>query len=76
MPISWKTIKNEGDGLVTDAQMRYSTDLTTLITDAYTQIITGKKDLSYFNNFAEQWKEKGGAKWSKEINRLYKEKDN
>jgi putative aldouronate transport system substrate-binding protein len=72
----WKTIKNEGDGLVTDAQMRYSTDLTTLITDAYTQIITGKKDLSYFNNFAEQWKEKGGAKWSKEINRLYKEKDN
>lgn len=70
----WNTITNAGDGMVTDAQLRYATDLTTIITDAYTKIITGQEDLSYFEELEKQWNAQGGAEWSEQINALYKEK--
>lgn len=68
---NWKTIPNAGDGLTTDAGLRYSTDLAALVTDAYVKIITGKADISEFDNFVKEWESKGGAEWTTEINKLY-----
>lgn len=70
---NWETITNKGDGLLVEAQFTYSTDLTTLITDAYTKIITGQEDLSYFDELVSQWNAQGGSEWSEQINALYKE---
>lgn len=72
----WNTIINAGDGYIVDAQMRYATDLTTIITDAYTRIITGQEDMSHFDELGRQWKDQGGQEWSDQINALYKEKNN
>lgn len=71
----WNTITNAGDGYIVDAQMRYATDLTTIITDAYTKIITGQEYLSHFEELEQQWKAQGGQEWSDQINALYQERN-
>ena len=71
---NWNTISNAGDGLITDAQLQYSTDLNTLITDAYTKIITGQESLDYFDQFTQEWYAKGGQEWTDQINEMYQAK--
>lgn len=71
---NWNTISNAGDGLITDAQLQYSTDLNTLITDAYTKIITGQEPLDYFDQFTQEWYAKGGQEWTDQINEMYQAK--
>lgn len=71
---NWKIIKNAGDGLLTEAERKYSADLSALIIDAYVKFITGKRDIGEFNKFVEDWNNKGGSEWTKQINKLYKER--
>ncbi|MBC8611565.1 Lipoprotein lplA [uncultured Ruminococcus sp.] len=68
---NWPVITNAGDGYITDAQLQYSTDLTTLVTDAYTKIITGQEPLDYFDQFVQEWYAKGGQEWTDQINEMY-----
>ena len=42
--------------------------------ETYLSIITGEQPLSYFDTFVKQWKEKGGNRITKEVNKMYQEK--
>jgi putative aldouronate transport system substrate-binding protein len=71
---NWKVIKNAGDGLLTDAERKYSADLSTLISAEYSKFITGKRDIGEFDKFVQEWKTAGGSQWTKEINERFKAK--
>ncbi len=68
---NWEVITNAADGLITDAELQYATDLNALITDAYVKIITGQEPIDYFDTFVEEWYSKGGQEWTDEVNALY-----
>lgn len=44
--------------------------------EAYLQIITGEKDLDYFDEFVEQWNDQGGNKITQEVRLAVAESDN
>ena len=48
-------------------------ELFKLTTEAYTQIIMGNKDISYFDEYVNQWRKAGGDILEKEANELYAE---
>lgn len=54
--------------LVIPSYPKYMTDLSKLMTEAYVYIITGKKPVSYFDEFVKQWKAAGGEQLLKEAN--------
>ncbi len=68
--LKWNIITDKGDGLITDAGKKYSSDLQVLVEDFYASVITGKASVNDFDRFAEQWKQKGGNQWTDEINKL------
>lgn len=72
--LQWNVIRDEGDGIMTDAKLRYNADLTALVASTFTDFITGKRDLSEFDDFCEEFMAKGGAEWSAEITQKYNEK--
>jgi putative aldouronate transport system substrate-binding protein len=52
----------------TDASTKYLNDLKTLALNAYIQIITGEKPISYFDEFVKTFNDKGGAEIEKQTN--------
>lgn len=54
--------------LVTPSYPKVMADLKQLMTEAYVNIITGKKPVSYFDEFVTQWKAAGGEQVLKEAN--------
>ncbi|WP_274366110.1 extracellular solute-binding protein [Paenibacillus thermotolerans] len=47
---------------------RKMTNLYKLEVDSFIKIITGEKDLDYFDEFVKQWKQQGGDEITKEVN--------
>lgn len=56
----------------TEAATKYTEDLKKLALDAYIQIITGAKPVSYFDEFVKTFNEKGGAEIEKQVNAAIK----
>ena len=46
-----------------------------LESDAYLQIISGSKPVSYFDDFVKQWKEEGGDAITQEVNNEIRNKE-
>lgn len=68
--LNWNVITNAADGMKTDAELRYKTDLQDFVSTSYSNFITGKQDLSQWDKFVEDYYAKGGAEWEKELNEL------
>ncbi|TWD93406.1 carbohydrate ABC transporter substrate-binding protein (CUT1 family) [Neobacillus bataviensis] len=49
-------------------------NLTKLEDEAFLKIVTGEKDLDYFDKFVENWKKTGGTEITKEVSEAIKEK--
>ena len=45
--------------------------LNDILTEGFTKIIIGEKDIDYFDELVEQWKTAGGAKATEEVNEMY-----
>lgn len=58
--------------LVMPSYSKVMTDLSKLMTEAYVNIITGKKPVDSFDDFVAQWKAAGGEQLLKEANDSYK----
>lgn len=71
---NWNTITNEGDGLVTEAEVEYGADLQAFALEKYTNFITGKESLDQWDVFVEEWNNRGGAEWVTQINKEYQDK--
>lgn len=72
--LKWNVIRNEADGLVAQAQLKYNADLTALVASTFTDFITGKRPLAEFDAFAEEFNTSGGQEWADEVTKLYFEK--
>lgn len=72
--LNWPVITNAADGMLTDAELRYKTDLQDFVTTSYFNFITGKADLADWEQFAEDFYAKGGAEWEQELNALKAQK--
>lgn len=57
---------------VLESETLYSVELDKLRSEAYIAIITGEKDLDYFDKFVSEWKKGGGDQLTKEANEWYK----
>lgn len=68
--LKWPVITNAADGMLTDAELRYKTDLQDFVNTSYADFITGKADLADWDAFVEEFYEKGGAEWEAELNEL------
>lgn len=71
---NWATISNDGDGLITQAEIEYGADLQAFAMESYTNFITGKTSLDEWDKFVEEWNKRGGKQWTEEINVEYKDK--
>lgn len=71
---NWNTISNDGDGLITEAEIEYGADLQTFAIENYTNFITGKTSLDKWDQFVEEWNSRGGAEWTEQINAEYQDK--
>lgn len=71
---NWPTISNDGDGLITEAEVEYGADLQAFAMEYYTNFITGKTSLDEWDKFVEEWNSRGGTRWTEEINAEYKDK--
>lgn len=72
--LEWNVIRDAADGMITQAQLQYTNDLTALIADNFIRFITGKTPLSEFDNFVAEFNSLGGQEWTDEINTIYASK--
>jgi len=56
---------------ILDSEGIYSVELEKLRSEAYISIITGEKELDYFDEFVEKWYSGGGEEMTKEANEWY-----
>lgn len=70
----WKTITNDADGLVTEAELRYGTELNDFVCGMYSNFITGKRSLSEWDDFVQEFYGLGGEIWENELNEVYRAK--
>lgn len=61
-------IDNAYLGLPTKTQSSKGEMLTKLQNEAFVNIVYGRKELDYFDTFAQQWLQAGGEDWTKEVN--------
>jgi putative aldouronate transport system substrate-binding protein len=54
-----------------DIWIQNSSVLSDLVKSAYTAIITGEKDIDYFDTFVEEWLSAGGQETLDEMDKLY-----
>ena len=73
--LQWPAITNAADGMLTDAELRYKTDLQDFVNTSYCNFITGKADLKDWDKFVEDFYAKGGSAWEQELNELKAQKD-
>ena len=57
---------------ILDSEGMYSVELDKLRSESYISIITGEKELDYFDTFVEKWYSLGGEELTKEANEWYK----
>jgi putative aldouronate transport system substrate-binding protein len=67
---SYDSITNSGLP-VGDATEKYGAQLSTLKQEAYMEIITGVKDIDYFDEFVKKFNKSGGEEIQKEIEEIY-----
>lgn len=56
---------------VLPSESLYSVELEKLRSEAYISIISGEKDLDYFDEFVSKWNKSGGSQLTKEANEWY-----
>ncbi|MDO4445021.1 MAG: extracellular solute-binding protein [Bacillota bacterium] len=61
------------DAAATQKMNECTTSLVTLTKETLIDIITGNKDVDYYDEFLEQWNEMGGAEITEEANTWYQE---
>ena len=61
-------------GTAGDAAVKYSGNLGSMANQMIANIITGAKDVDYFDEFVELWNSNGGAEITKEVNEWYQER--
>ena len=61
-------------GTAGDAAIKYSGNLGSMANQMIANIITGAKDVDYFDEFVELWNSNGGAEITKEVNEWYQER--
>lgn len=64
-------VKNGVWGIETPTQLAKGSTLGDVFTEGFTKIIIGEKDISYFDELVEQWREAGGDQVTKEVNDVY-----
>ena len=72
---NWDTITDAADLIITDAEVKYKTDLVDYVKQMYMNFVTGEADIDAdWDSFVSGWYSKGGQEWSDEINAKYHEK--
>lgn len=71
--LNQKDMKEEITLSMGDADGEIPGELQDLETDTFLQIIAGEKPLDYFDEFVEEWYEKGGSELTEEVKRGYEE---
>lgn len=66
--LKWEVVRDDGDGVVTDASVDYGSDLQAYVAETFTNMITGKVSIDEFDNFVEEFMARGGQAWTDEIN--------
>ena len=59
------------NGPLTESEQNYSVSLGNYTKEVFLDIIRGKKDISAFDAFVEQWYKQGGTDWTNEVNDWY-----
>lgn len=72
--LEWNVIRDEADGLISRKQFEYNADLTAFVATTFNEFITGRRPLTEFDKFAEDFMNMGGREWSEEVTQLYSEK--
>ena len=71
----WNTITDASDLFITDAKVKYSTDLLDYTKQMYMKFITGEADIdAEWENYKAKWYSMGGQEWFDELNALYAER--
>ena len=58
-------------GPATETLLSSGSTLDDILTEGFTKIIVGDKDIDYFDTLVEEWEKAGGAKATEEINEMY-----
>jgi len=66
----WNAITNAADGMMTEAELRYGSELKDFVATEYSEFITGKRDLAEWDKFVEEFYSMGGTEWETELNAL------
>lgn len=61
-------------GPITPTQMNKAQSLSNYENGIFLDIISGRKAISSFDTYVEQWKKLGGTDWTREVNEWYKSK--
>lgn len=64
-------IKDAMWGPATETLLSSGSTLDDILTEGFTKIIVGDKDIDYFDTLVEEWEKAGGAKATEEINEMY-----
>ena len=68
----WDTITDASDLIVTDAEVKYATDLLDYVKEMYMNFVTGEADIdAEWDSFVETWYSMGGQEWQDELNAKY-----
>jgi len=70
----WPVITNAADGIFTEADLKYGTDLQAYVDEMFTKFINGDVSLDQFDTFVQEWRQKGGDILIKEVNEMYKQR--
>src|SRR5659263_83832 len=65
--LKWKVISDAASTISTDAQIKYTNDLTALVADYFTRFITGKTPLTSFDKFVSDFNSRGGQEWTDQV---------
>ena len=60
---------------VVPSASRYINDLRNYQLTTFAEIITGRRDLDYYDTFLAEWNKRGGEQFTKDANDFYKEVD-
>ena len=61
-------------GPITQTEMNKRPSLENYEKSIFLDIVSGRKAISSFDTFVEQWNKLGGADWTKEVNDWYQSK--
>lgn len=72
--LKWNVIRDDADGITSEAKLTYQADLQTYVSETFNNMITGRTSLDEFDSFVETFMASGGQAWTDEVNEVYASK--